>query len=228
MRLRGGQYTLKYFDARGAAELARIVLVASGAKWEDVRFPISMEGGKPNVPEFQAAKAAGLLAPNMGRVPLLQLDDGRVFGQSRAIERFVARQHKLFGSDEVEGAMIDAIVEHTRDVREAYGRAVPAFGPETEEKAAKREAWYGEALGDWLRRLEAALPAPAAGSVFAVGSALSLADLAIWHMLRDYFADAEKCKLAASGCPRLNAIADAVGAMPEISAWVAKRPQTTF
>ncbi|KAG8458868.1 hypothetical protein KFE25_004202 [Diacronema lutheri] len=226
LRLRGGLYKLTYFDARGAAELARIVLVASGAAWEDVRFPISMEGGKPNVPEFQKAKASGALALNMGRAPLLELDDGRALGQSRAIERFVARSHGLFGGSEFEGAQIDAILEHTRDVRDAYGRAVPAFGAETEDKAAKRAQWYAEALPDWLRRLEAALPP--GGNNVAVGSSLSLADLAIWHLLRDYFADAEKTMQAASGCERLNAIADMVGAMPAISGWVAKRPQTAF
>lgn len=229
-RLRGGQYTLKYFDARGAAELSRIALVASRAQWTDERFPIKIEDGMPNVPQFQSAKESGALKLNMNRVPLLELEDGRAFGQSRAIERFVARSHGLFGSDEYEAALIDSIVEHTRDVREAFGRAVPFFGPETEEKAAKREAWYSEALVDWLRRLEASLPAPSAsgGGVFAVGGALSLADLAIWHLLRDCFADVEKAKAATSGCARLIAIADAVGAMPEISGWLAKRPQTMF
>jgi glutathione S-transferase len=229
--LRGGAkppgYKLTYFDARGAAELARVVLVVGGAPWEDVRYPISMQGGKPSVPEFQKAKESGALAINMGRVPLLDLDDGFSIGQSRAIERFLARRHGLYGEDEREQASIDAIVEHTRDIKEAFGRAVPPFGPESDEKAAKRDAWYEQALADWLGRLERALPAGGAAGR-AVGARPSLADLAIWQLLRDFFPDAARTAKAAEGCPRLTGIADAVGAMPPLAAWVEQRPKTAM
>jgi glutathione S-transferase len=227
--LRGGAkapgYKLTYFDARGAAELARIVLVASKTEWDDVRFPIAMVDGKPAVPEFQAAKESGALKVNMDRAPLLELEGGFAIGQSRAIERFLARRHGLFGADELEGAMIDAVVEHTRDIKEAYSRAVPPFGPDSEEKAAKLATWYGETLPGWLARLERALPA-ASGAHCAVGGALSLADLAIWQLLKDNFQDVAGAAAAAKGCPRLNAIADGVAALPQIAGYVAGRPKT--
>lgn len=220
-------YTLTYFDARGAAELARVVLAVTGADWSDSRFPIAMQDGKPSVPEFQAAKAAGELAINMDRVPLLRVDsNGFTIGQSRAIERFLARRHGLFGVDEYEAAQIDAICEHVRDVKDAYGRAVPAFGPDGPEKEAKRDAWYNDALKGWLVRMEKSLPS--SNLEHAVGSKLSLADLAIWHLLRDYFSDTARAQAAASGCPRLNGIANTVAAMPAVSGWVNKRPKTTF
>ncbi|KAJ1630100.1 hypothetical protein T492DRAFT_840328 [Pavlovales sp. CCMP2436] len=107
-RLRGGKaaYKLTYFDARGVAELSRIALVAAGVDFEDARFPISMEGGKPSVPEFTvcAAKASGALTVNMDRVPILEIPGGPTIGQSRTIERFVARRHALYGADEMEVA----------------------------------------------------------------------------------------------------------------------------
>jgi len=226
-RLRGGKaaYKLTYFDARGVAELSRIALVAAGVDFEDARFPISMEGGKPSVPEFTAAKASGALTVNMDRVPILEIPGGPTIGQSRTIERFVARRHALYGADEMEAALVDMVVEHSRDIKEAFGRAVPPFGPESEEKAAKRDAWYAEALGDWLQRLERALP-PSDNDAYAVGAVLSLADLAIWQLLRDTFSDAERARKAAASCTRLNAIADQVAAMPAVAGWLANRPQT--
>ena len=39
-------------------------------------------------------------------------------GQSKAIERYIARRYGLLGANEIEAAQIDAITEHIRDAKE--------------------------------------------------------------------------------------------------------------
>ena len=58
-----------------------------------------------------------VLAANMNRVPVLEVRDAEgtlqaTVGQSKAIERFVARQLHFMGRNEIEAAQIDMICEH--------------------------------------------------------------------------------------------------------------------
>jgi hypothetical protein len=49
-------------------------------------------------------------------------------GQSKTIERFVARQHGFLGSNELEAAQVDMICEHMRDIKQMFvnGRQPPS------------------------------------------------------------------------------------------------------
>ena len=110
--------TLKYFDARGAAETSRVLLAIGGIKYEDHRYAI---GPGFEAPEFKADKESGALALNLGRAPLLLTDEGAI-GQSKSIERYVANQAGLMGTTPFEAATIDMVAEHVRDVRDAQAR----------------------------------------------------------------------------------------------------------
>ena len=83
--------TLKYFDARGAAETTRVLLAIGGIAYKDHRYAI---GPGFEAPEFKADKESGALALNLGRAPLLLTDEGAI-GQSKAMERYVASQAGL-------------------------------------------------------------------------------------------------------------------------------------
>ena len=81
-------YTLHYFDGRGAGERTRWICKIGKIPFEDLRY---------SFPEQQEAKAAGKLAPNLGRLPILDVKgaDGAVVAripQSKAIERFLAKK----------------------------------------------------------------------------------------------------------------------------------------
>lgn len=52
-------------------------------------------------------------------MPILYIDGQPKVGQSKAIERFLAKQFGLFGANDVEGAQIDMIGEHVRTPRMA-------------------------------------------------------------------------------------------------------------
>lgn len=53
----------------------------------------------------------------MGQMPILEIGDGKVYHQSKAISRFVAKKGNLYGSDDVEAMEIDAIVDTIDDMR---------------------------------------------------------------------------------------------------------------
>merc|ERR1712110_726193 len=78
--------------------------------------------GNMKRPEFDAAKAAGDLDASGGKVPLLTVD-GAQFGQSKAIERYLAKALGLAGSSDIEAAQIDAVSETIRDIKDAYQKA---------------------------------------------------------------------------------------------------------
>lgn len=138
-------YRFVYFNVRGAGELCRLTLAASGAEWEDVRYPMALAStGFSYGPEFRRDANAGAFDLNMGSLPILQvvnLDDTRRtprlvanLGQSHSIAKFVAGQHGMVGRDALEQAMIDALYESCRDIKSHWYR--------TKRKKGGKEAWF--------------------------------------------------------------------------------------
>jgi glutathione S-transferase len=223
-----GALKLSYFDARGAAETTRLLLAIAGAKYEDKRFSI---GPGMAAPEFKEAKESGRLVANLGRAPIMSIEGQGEIGQSKAMERFVARQYGMFGATEFEACKIDAIAEHCRDINDAKRtKGFSRFSQKSDEdKAAARTEWFETDLPSWLERLEACVMSYSGADGCAVGSALSYADVCLWALLRECPEDeaAETAK-AANACTKLNAIADAVAAHPNVEAWLKSRPATAF
>lgn len=73
-------------------------------------------------------------------------------GQSKTIERFVARKFGLFGSTDIESAYIDMCMEHVRDIKLKYTDIRKGLSGE-ELEAAKLAFVTGE-LGTWLTKIE--------------------------------------------------------------------------
>jgi len=225
---------LKYFDARGVAEVSRVMLAIGGAEYSDSRYAIerTADGGFAT-PEFAADKASGALATNLGRAPLLLVDgQPSPLGQSRAIERYLARECGLMGTTPFEAALIDSVAEHVRDVKDAQGKK--GFGmmsrdKSADEKETAKAEWYGADLPDWLQRIEACV-APIESAICGPPDSPTYAAVCIWSLLTDNgAASAEDRALlcrAAEGCTALNAIADAVAGHPRVAAWLEGRPVT--
>ena len=177
--------TLKYFDARGAAETTRVLLAIGGIAYTDHRYSI---GPAFEAPEFKADKESGALALNLGRAPLLLTDEGAI-GQSKAMERYVASQAGLMGATPFEAARIDMVAEHVRDVRDTQmrkGFSRMARGKTDEEKAALSSEWYGTDLPSFLAKIEACVVDMAGkGAAHVVGGGVSYADVCIWSLLRE-------------------------------------------
>jgi glutathione S-transferase len=76
-------YKLNYFNARGRAELTRLIFAAAGVQYTDNR-----------IADWPASKGD---AP-LGQVPYLEVD-GTKLVQSLSIARYVARELNLAGPD---------------------------------------------------------------------------------------------------------------------------------
>ncbi|EFA84822.1 hypothetical protein PPL_01815 [Heterostelium album PN500] len=112
--------TLYYFDAKGRAEYARLILSFAGVEYTDYRFPY------PGVPAEVAAKTT------FGQVP--HYSDGEIeLSQSLAIELYLARKYNLLGSNAVDEAKIISYALSVGDIFQAFLMAQQG-GPEAMEK----------------------------------------------------------------------------------------------
>ena len=225
----GNKLQLKYFNARGAAETSRILLAIGGDPYEDIRFDIIP--GKMESPAFSAAKETGELKMNLNRAPVLVTPEGVTIGQSKAIERYLARRFGLMGESSEEEALIDCVCEHCRDVRDAQARKGFSFfsrDKTDEEKAVLRKEWFESDMPALLEKIDAAVQDTGSPG-HAVGNPLSLADVAIFSLLRDcYPPDQEEVAQAAEGCAALNSIAEGVANDPRVAEWLERRPPSNF
>jgi glutathione S-transferase len=224
-----GAFSLRYFDGRGAAETSRILFVLAGEDYEDKRyaFTFGVPGDFSTIQreEFEADKAAGKMDIAMGKVPVLEAGPDFALPQSKAIERYLARRFGMMGSTLEEEAWVDAIAEHVRDINDAYSRKGLFFMKDAEKKAEIQKKWFEEELPEFLKKLEAALPAGSEG--FAVGDKVSLADVVIWKLLKDNYGD-EDVSSAYEGCPKLCSIVAMLDGTEALQQWLTKRPVTMF
>jgi len=208
---------LKYFAVQGVAETARHVLALGKADWTESAYPLDFSKFKDGIeaaaPAFAAAKKSGELDPNLGRAPILVVDGVYNISQSKTIERYLARKLGLFGATEEEGAAIDAITEHVRDIKDKYQKAKV-----TDEGKAK---WFSSEMPEWMGKLEKAVGPSTSAAL--VGTSLSLADVTLYVFLNDFFTDKAASVAAIDKCPRLKASVKAVEKDPAIAKYRAAR-----
>lgn len=156
----------------------------------------------------------------MDRLPILEVDGKFQLGQSKCIEKYVAKKFGFYGDSLEEECKIDMICEHVRDIKQKYNDA--KAGKSGEEATAAKNKFIAEELPGWFAKLEKTL----GGDKFAVGGKLSLADVTIQAFVQDYADNKEGMAAAASGCPKLCGIVANVAAAAK--GWFDKRPSTPF
>jgi len=219
---------LTYFDIRGLAEVTRLLFAGAKVDYVDERFSLTF--GTPGDfstikrPEFDEAKAKGDLDAALGKVPVLEVDGVKV-GQSKAIERFVAKKVGMMGSSDIEAFQIDSLCCHVIDIKDAY-KAAKEAGKDDKDAAMKK--WFEETLPEHLAKVEKSLPS--APGPWLVGKTMSYADVTFYYFLKDpkgFFDDIEGAAKALASTPRLLAACEATATDSGIAAWVAKRPEGT-
>lgn len=156
---------LIYFDARGRAEVSRLLLAAAGKQYDDVRLARdSWSAEKPNTP--------------FGQLPVLELD-GKRYAQSRAIEAYLARELGLYGQTNVESLAIDQVVQLSAD----FGTALSRTHRERDEakKAELLKNVKEVEVPKFLAFFEKLLRENGTG--FFVGSSLTLADVVVFDQI---------------------------------------------
>lgn len=161
--------TLKfyYFDLQARGEITRLIFVAAGENYEDIRFSFEQW------PEFKSKML-------LNQCPVLEFPDGFQLPQSIAIARYVARKNGLAGSNDLESAQIDAIVDTMRDAVEAYYRTV-FFEKDEQRKADGLKTFLDETLPKQIENLERMKKSFSKDERFFVGDKLSWADLFIFQ-----------------------------------------------
>lgn len=207
-------YGLTYFDGRGRAEVMRYLFVLSQTPYEDVRVSFADWAAlKPSTP--------------FGQLPLLRLG-GETYCQSGAIMRFLARRFGFYGDTNEDGLKIDQIwgvvtdivdqnialsaaVARRDDAGDAERRRKEFFDAEVPKLVAFLEAQLRDGDGDWL-----------------VGCRVSLADAIVYEFFTGLLCgDGSLGDWKRDGL-RVARLVDRFGALPEIAAYVARRPRSTF
>eukprot|EP00986_Skeletonema_menzelii_P004728 scaffold1647_cov148-Skeletonema_menzelii.AAC.13 len=223
-------YQLKYFDIRGAAETCRVIFALGEAEYTDVRYKI--DPATFQSAEFNEAKENGDLTLNLNRAPVLVTPQGKTIGQSKAIERYLARRFGLTGKTPEDEAMIDCIAEHCRDVKDAArqkGFSKFTRNKSDEEKAEARKEWFENDMPTMLMKIEEAVKETSEADGYSFGATTTYGDVAIWALLRDCFpADLDDTTKAAEKCVVLNAIADQIQSNAGVAKYLSERPDSLW
>ncbi|KAF0773648.1 glutathione S-transferase-like [Aphis craccivora] len=196
-------YKVTYFDITALAEPIRFLLSYLNIDFEDFRFQREQWPAlKPTMP--------------FGKVPTLEID-GKVLNQSTAITRYLSKKAGLAGSDDWESLLIDIAVDNIHDLRQAI--AGYAYDPNEESKEAKYAPLINETIPFYMDKFEKSIEE---NNGYFVNGKLTWADLFFVAIL-DYLNFMAKIDLL-EGRPNLKALKEKVLEVPQIKAWVAKRP----
>ena len=196
-------------------------LVEAGVEWDEhpVGHGTPPAGGRPT--DIAVLKATGVLP--FGAVPVWEEPGGFRLAQSLAIANHLARRHGLRGASAEEEARCDEVLCAIDDVR-AELRKVHTAAPS--ERAEARRQLLEKVLPRWLGDLERLLAPRLQAGGFAVGAALTVADLALWYLLEMIRDNDLGAPLQA--CPELTALFGRIGARPRIATWVASPRRPAF
>ena len=153
------EFKLYYFELYGRAEPIRMMLAHSGADWEDIiKTGDDWKAFKPTIPG--------------GQMPILELADGTMMGQSMAIARFVGKKYGYYPADPMAAYHVDNIIDIAGDV--LMNMVKPAFAP-----AEAKEALTTECFETHAPKFLACLDQYIKDDGFLVGDSLTLADFLI-------------------------------------------------
>jgi glutathione S-transferase len=213
--------TLIYFPSRGRAEIIRLLLAEVGVEYDEHPVGKGTPPAKGRPTDVAELKQAGVLP--FGAVPVWEEPGGLRLAQSAAIANHLARRHGLRGGSPAEEARCDELLGAVEDVR---GELRKLYGASADQRAAVRAELLGTTLPRWLGDLERHVRPSLDASGFAVGSSLTVADLALWYlleMIRD-----NGFGPALDRCPALVAFAARLAARPRLAAYLASPARPAF
>jgi prostaglandin-H2 D-isomerase / glutathione transferase len=198
---------VSYFNARGRAELTRILLADAGVEFEDVRL---------DKEAFVALKPS---LPN-GQLPVLEVD-GKVLAQSAAMAQYVAAANGFYTGDTFTDAKINELHENVRD---EIGALVKAKFSENKDEELKK--FITEVHPKWLKRYEVVY-ASNTDTVFSYADKPTLGDYAVFQLLDELRLFNPNSSIP-EDFPNLKKFVETMYARPRIAAWLEKRPASSF
>lgn len=198
---------LTHYNAKGKAETSRLILALAGQKYEDKRIePADMAALKPSLP--------------FGQLPLLEYK-GETLSQSMAIAKFLAQEFGFAGSNALEAAKMDEIVDAVNDLQNTLYQC--HFEKDAAVKEEKLKKFMDETLPKGLTNLENILGKR--GGNFFVGNKLSWAELHFLQMMDVVLDNNDK---VLDPFPMLKALIENTKLVPNIKKWLEERPKTPY
>lgn len=189
-------YKFKYFPVRGRGQAFKYMCADNGIDFEEEVVSDFTEWGTKHKPTTL-----------LGQLPVFYDGDFQV-PQSNAILRYVARKHDLYGKDDKEKALIDALNDQQEDVRVAYLTLIyKTYDTEKEN--------FIKTIPDKLAVFEKMLGRNQGGEGFFVGTKQSFVDYTIFDIL-------DNLNVLSPGCldafPLLKGFHTRMAARPKIAA----------
>ncbi len=164
---------LHYYPATGRAHALRLALSAGGIEWEDT-FP---DGGYPPSEE-QVLKWRAIGGNTTTNVPMLEMEDGRVFTQSSAILRAIGRMGSLLPSSDEDLYLVDKLIADAEDLRSAAYKSFVNWGASQDAVKEFMETSFPKHVGNLDRQL--------GSKEYFVGDSLSLADIVAYDAIVNF------------------------------------------
>jgi len=200
-------YKLTYFNIKALAEPIRFIFAHAGVEYEDNRIEReNWPAVKENYP--------------WGQLPVLQVGD-KTLCQSNTIARYLAKKYNLIGDDDWEAAKMDELADALTDFRGEWRKH---FTEQDETKKAELKKNFDEnVVPKYLSKFDAQIAAN--GGQYLVGKRVSWIDLQLAHFLE--FFEAQSPALL-ENFANLKKLKETVFDIPQIKAWVEKRPATAM
>ena len=160
---------MKIFGDLGSGNCLKVKYTADHLGLPYTWVPIDIMKGESRTPEFLARFP-------LGRIPAVELDDGRRLAESNAIVRYLARGSALLPDDAFTQAKIDELLFWEQYSHEPYVATTRYHIVYLKRSLDQREAWRverGEAALDLMDR------PLLAGRSWLVGETMTIADIAL-------------------------------------------------
>nr|AAB01054.1 S-crystallin [Doryteuthis opalescens] len=216
-------YTLYYFNGRGRAEILRMLMAVGGVQYTDKRF------------EFNEWDKYRNDMPSMC-VPVLDIDGQNKMPETMAIARYLAREHGLYGKNNMDMFRIDYICDCFYEIMHDYMRYFHTKngrffenGKESEMNPATVIPYMQGRFMDTCRRvlpfLEKTLETKNGGNQFFMGDQMSLCDMMCYCCLENPMMENQSMF---TSHPKLMALWKRVAAHPKITGYLKKRANTNW
>lgn len=196
---------LTYFDFPGSrGEEIRLALMLAGRPFEDNRIDgATFASLKPGLP--------------FSTVPVLEVEGHLVIGQTNAALRLIGRQHGLYPDDVFEAARHDTLMDAVEDLRHKISPTM--WIKDVQQKQQARLLLSQTYIPQWGHGIENLL----GEGPFVAGGLPGVADIKL-YMVHRWIRTASVDDIPANALdafPKLNAVANAVKALPAVKAWYA-------
>lgn len=199
---------LYYFDARGKAELIRLIFAYMGVKYDDKRFGVNGDA----FVEFKHFKKEKEIPFN--QVPVLEINN-LILAQSQAIVRYLSKKYKINGNSELNEFYADMIFCGVQDIHYKFTNTNLFKQNET--------TFLNEEIPKWSGYFEKLLEKN--NKHFFVGNELTYADLAVFNLYDDI---ESKYPNILKNFPLLKAHNEFISNIPNIKNYISNRRESEY